>query len=146
MAVESAWTLLSREPKEPVGVLSDAFVLKFSKYLNWDLLSQHYDFSIDMLRIYMHRVNWSHLVKRMKFDESFLREAYPNFSPECWSLICKYQKLSEPFIHTFSCYVDWDNIALYQKVSGRFLQEHSDLIKKNHCLPYNDDVTLMEID
>lgn len=118
MVEESVWTMLSREPK---GVLTDTFVLKYSKFLNWDLLSQHYDFSIELLRQYMHRVNWAHLVQRMRFPESLLREAYPNFSPECWSLISKHQVLSESFMRDFSCNLDWDNIALYQNVSGSFI-------------------------
>lgn len=128
MVVDSAWTLLSREAKEPDGVINDNFVLKYAKYLDWDLLSQHYNFSIDLLRSCMHKVNWSYLVKRMKFDETFLREAQSNFSEECWSLISQYQALSEPFIHDFADKVVWDNIVLYQNVSGAFLASRPELL------------------
>jgi hypothetical protein len=120
----SAWDLLSSEPKEPVGVLNDKIVMRFDRYINWDLLSKHYDFSIDLLRIYFHRVNWSILVQRRQFSEDVLREFSSQFSPECWSIISEKQILSESFIHDFADRVDWVNIALYQPVTGRFLSDH----------------------
>lgn len=120
-----AWDLLSSEPKEPVGVLNDKIIMKFDRYLNWNLLSKHYDFNIELLRMYFHRVNWRILLSKSKFSESVLREFAPQFSPECWSIISETQVLSESFIHSFADKVDWTNIALYQCVSGKFLVDHT---------------------
>lgn len=119
----TVWNLLSTEPKEPKGVLTDNFIMKFDQYMNWDLLSSHYDFSIDMLRIYSHRVNWAKLLRRTTFSEEFLREMVPNFEG-CWDILCKYQTLSERFIRDFAGKVDWDYIVLYQNVTSRFLDEY----------------------
>ena len=120
----SAWDLISREPKEPVGVLNDKFIMRFDRYINWDLLSQHYDFNIDLLRMYFHRVNWYKILERCIVSEDVLREFSISFSPECWSIISEKQTLSEAFIHAYADKVDWTNIALYQNVSGKFLSDH----------------------
>lgn len=97
--------------------------MKFDRFLDWNLLSANYDFSVDMLRIYFHKVNWALVLKRIKFSEDFLREMAPNFEG-CWGIVSKCQKLSESFIHDFASSVDWDHIVLYQDVSSRFLDEH----------------------
>ena len=122
--METAWQLLSREHKAPEGVLTDSFIIKFDRYMDWNLLSENYDFSLDMLRMYFHRVTWSRILRRKLFTESFLREMAPGFDSAAWEVLSRYQFLSEQFIHDFSDKVDWDNIALYQNVSGKFLTEH----------------------
>lgn len=118
--MENGWKIISREPK---GVLTDEFIMKFEEMMDWKLLSENYDFSNDMLRMYSHRVNWCAILKRMKFDESFLREMVKSFN-DCWSTVSKYQTLSESFIHDFAHLVDWDYILRYQEISPRFLVEH----------------------
>lgn len=125
--MEDTWTLLSKEPKAPIGVMTDGFIMKFDRFLNWKLLSTHYDFSMDMLRIYQHRVDWGLVLKRIKFPEDFLREMTPNFN-NCWSDVSKYQTLSEQFIHDFASDVDWEDILLYQSLSGKFFFEHYNYI------------------
>lgn len=120
----NVWEQLSSEPKEPKGVMTDAFIMKFSRHLNWHLLSKHYEFSIDMLRVFQHRVVWSLVLKRQKLSESFLREMAMIFDNDSWSVLSRYQVLSETFIRDFADKVDWDNIILYQFVTGRFLQQY----------------------
>jgi len=120
----NAWAILSMEPKEPRGVLNDKFVMRFDRMLDWNLLSTHYDFSLDMLRMYQHRVNWAAVLKRTRFPETFLREMVVNFNG-CWATISKYQNLSEAFINDFSDSVDWEYIALYQHVSSKFLTDNA---------------------
>lgn len=124
MADATAWDLLSSEPKEPKGVLNDKIIMRFDRFLNWDLLSKNYDFDVELLRIYMHKVNWGLLLIRTKFDEVTLREFAPNFSKDCWDIVSVKQVLSESFIHDYADKVDWDSIALHQKVSGKFLSDH----------------------
>lgn len=118
------WDILSSEPKEPRGILNDRIVMKYDQFLNWDLLSSHYDFTIDLLRIYMHRVNWGLVLKRHKFSEDFLREI-SLYLTDCWSIVSKYQTLSESFIHDFASELDWEMIIKYQNISGRFLTDHN---------------------
>jgi hypothetical protein len=122
--METTWQLLSRELKAPEGVMTDSFIMKFDRYMDWNLLSSHYDFSIDMLRIYFHRVVWSKILRRKLFSEVFLREMAVSFDSAAWKVLSRYQFLSEQFIHDFSDKVDWDHIALYQNVSGKFLTDH----------------------
>ncbi len=125
--MNNMWDILSSEPKEPRGILNDRIIMKYDQFLNWDLLSTHYDFSIDLLRIYMHRVNWHHILKRTKYSEEFLREIASYLTP-CWSTVSKYQSLSESFIHDFASELDWEMIVMYQNVSGRFLTDHNNYI------------------
>ena len=117
----SVWDLISQERKEPEGVLTDRFIMRFDRFLNWDLLSANYDFSLEMLRTYQHRVNWCSILKRFKFTESFLREMAPNFE-DCWELVCKYQVLTESFIRDYASKFDYELVLLYQDVSGKFVQ------------------------
>lgn len=119
--MENTWDILSRESK---GVLNDRFVMKYDRYINWQLLSANYDFSIELLRQYMHRVNWGLILKRQTFPLNFLREAVPYFTEDDWPIVCKYQRLSEPFVHEFSDKVFWPYVLIYQNVSGSFLNDH----------------------
>lgn len=118
------WLMLSCERKAPEGVMTDAFVQKFSRYLNWDMLSVHYDFTVDMLRMYQHRVMWSAVLRRQRFDEEFLREMKSHFA-EAWTTVSRYQVLSEDFVHEFAERLDWEHVLTYQTLSQRFLAEHS---------------------
>lgn len=117
----ACWDTLSKQPK---GVITDMFIMKFDKHLNWNLLSANYDFTIDLLRHYMHRVSWSLILQRKLFPVSFLREAAPYFLPEDWQTISRHQQLSELFIHDYADYIDWEEVILYQDVSARFLSDH----------------------
>lgn len=121
--MDSVWKLLSCEPRAPNGVLTDEFVMKFSRQLDWELLSINYDFTIDMLRIYFHRVNWAAILKRQKFNESFLREMAPNFE-DAWHVVSKYQTLSESFIHDYASKLDWEYITKFQITTQKFLDDH----------------------
>jgi hypothetical protein len=123
-AMETTWQLLSRELKAPEGVMTDSFIMKFDRYMDWNLLSEHYDFSIDMLRIYFHRVVWSKILRKKLFSEAFLREMTISFDPAAWEVLSRYQFLSEQFILDFSNNVDWDYVALYQNVSSKFITDH----------------------
>ena len=105
--------------------MTDAFIMKFSTRMDWGLLSAHYDFSIDMLRIYMHRVKWASILRRKRFSEDFLREVSPNFTRHDWNVISQHYTLSEAFMREFAHKLNWETIALYQNVSGSFLDEHN---------------------
>lgn len=130
--MENAWTIISREPRIPEGVLTDSFVMRFDRMLDWNILSSHYRFSTDMLRIYQHRVDWASILKREFFPESFLREMAPNFNKESWEAVARVQRLSESFIHDFANKFDWDDILLYQAVSSRFLDAHSSYFSRGN--------------
>lgn len=119
-----AWKMLSQEPKEPEGVLNDRIIMRFDRYIDFELLSKHYEFPLYMLRIYQHRVKWPYIVRRQKLPENILREMVVNFDDDTWGLISKYYNLSETFIHDFADKVDWENIILFQTVSRDFLKEH----------------------
>lgn len=41
-----------------------------------------------------------------------------------WEVLSRYQFIPEQFVHDFWDKVDWDDIALYQNVTGTFLTEH----------------------
>ena len=121
------WQMISRETN---GVLNDAFIMKFDRYLDWSLLSENYNFSLNMLRIYQHRVSWGSVLMRTQFPESFLREMAPNFD-DCWFAVSKYQKLSQSFIRDYAEQLDWFYIPKYQVVPTRFLAEHARYIERD---------------
>jgi len=129
--MDNAWKVLSREAKAPEGVLTDAFVAKYHRELDWILLSIHYEFSIDMLRQYQGKVAWQYVLKKTKYPEYFLREMAvwfdnPNLNQpgNAWNALCKYQKVSESFISFYSPYMNWDYVQQFQNVSQEFLDEH----------------------
>jgi hypothetical protein len=132
----TAWQVISREPRIPHGVLTDNFVQHFDKYLDWELLSLNYLFTVEMLRIYFHRVNWNHILKRQRFTENILMEMIPLINNCCWEVISKFQNLSEAFIDNYKDDVDWEIIFESQKVSGMFLKEHEEYLKFIHFCNY----------
>jgi hypothetical protein len=125
--MDSAWALLSLEPREPEGVMNDRFIMRFDIFLDWNRLSSQYDFSIELLRLYQHWVNWESILKRQLLSEFFLREMATNFEG-LWGIVSQYQVLSEKFIQDFAHKVDWENVIMYQRVSGRFLALHKSYI------------------
>lgn len=131
--MEDTWTMLSKEPKAPLGVMTDSFIMKFDRYVKWDLLSYHYEFSLDMLRIYQHRVNWGLILERTKYPEEVLREMAPNFNENDWEIVSKYQKLSEQFITDYADNLNWENVLIYQEISGAFFVKNAHrLVDREH--------------
>lgn len=133
----SAWSLISQEPRFPHGVLSDSFVQRFDTFMDWELLSLHYIFTIEMLRMYFHRVNWFHVLKRQRFSEEILVEMIPTFNNCCWKEICKYQNLSESFIENYKDHLDWNLIFEHQQTRGIFLKEHGQYLPFMNFSDYN---------
>lgn len=123
----TAWSWISQEPRVPQGVLTDSFVQRFDRNMDWDILSLHYFFTVEMLRIYFHRINWIHLLQRQQFSEDLLTEMAANFDC-CWEVISKHQNLSENYIEKFKDKLDWEIIFEHQKMSGKFLKEHSNYL------------------
>lgn len=143
MMVESnitAWSLISQEPKFPEGVLTDSFVQRFDTHMDWEQLSIHYFFTVTMLRMYFHRVNWIHILQRQQFSEEFLVEMASNFN-NCWEVISKYQNLSEGFIEQFKDKLDWQVLFEHQRLTGKFLREHNDYLSFVKFYENNSDNT-----
>lgn len=128
--MENVWQILSREPKVPDGVMTDAFIMRFDTRMDFVLLSENYVFGPELLRIYQHRVVWASVLRKSQYPESFLREMVPNFH-DCWFIVCKYQRLSEAFIHDYADRVDWEYVQKYQHVSREFLQRHREYLISN---------------
>lgn len=122
-STENAWTVLSREPRAPDGVLTDAFVMKFDSHLDFALLSKRYKFSEELLRVYKHRVTWSDVLRRTVYPESFLREMTPHFT-DCWSVVSRCQNLSEEFMHDYRAQLDWGYLRVFQTMSRDFQWKH----------------------
>lgn len=123
---DNAWQILSRDAKHPVGVLTDELLMKFDRLLDWKLLSVNYEFSVDMLRIYQHRVDWVNVLKRKQYPEAFLREMAPNFNnADIWYAVCKYQILTESFVRDYAFKLDddwhWDILRAKQNLSPEFI-------------------------
>lgn len=118
------------------GILTDEVINSQGSVVDWNFLSEHYDFSLDMLRKYQQRVNWCHILRRLKLSEGFLREMTTNFDG-CWSTVSMYQTLSLEFIHDFAHKVDWDLIILYQNVPTDFLKSHVEFMSTHEeCLTF----------
>lgn len=145
MESKHIWNHLSMERKAPAGVMTDQFIQKYDKYMNFEILSTHYKFSEDMLRMYQHRVYWPYVLKINTFTESFLREMHINFDDDCWYVISKYQKLSERFMHEFAEKLasHWNVLVKYQAMSEQFIDLQNRRTKSFDCDPtefcYNSD-------
>lgn len=137
MANISAWSLISLEPRYPDGVLTDGFIQRFDQYMDWELLSMHYFFTVELLRIYFHRVNWAFVIKRQKLPEDLLVEMSHQFENCCWHLVSKFQDLSEDFIDQYKEKLDWEYIFQFQNVSLQFLRDH-----KEYLTPINTDYNI----
>ena len=63
---------------------------------------------------------------RKKYSEKTLEKYIEYFNYEDWFYISIYQILSEKFIEKHSDKVHWTNISWYQKLSEEFIEKHSD--------------------
>ena len=125
-----AWTVISQEPRTPQGVLTDEFVQRFDRYVDWEQLSIHYFFTLIMLRTYAHRVNWNFILQRQKLSENVLIEMSPYFDDySCWEIISKHQNLSETYIERYKDKLDWELLFDNQRLTGEFLRKHKDYMK-----------------
>ena len=59
--------------------------------------------------------------------EKFFDENINNFEVD-WKYISMYQKLSEKFIEKHSDKIDWNYISKYQKLSEKFIEKHGDKV------------------
>lgn len=128
-------SLIWQENREPHGVLTDRFVQRFDRYVNWSDLSKNYGLNmpLDLIRVYQHRLIWFTLLTSRLFSEDFLREMVNNFDVDCWSALSIHQKLSEAFIHDFASKVDWNAIVEHQNVSKAFLDKHYEFYTEEGC-------------
>lgn len=127
-------SLIWQERRIPQGVLTDQFVLKFHRYIDWSVLSRNYglDMPIDIIRMFQHRLIWATLLTFRPFSEDILREMSVNFDNDCWQVVSKHQKLSEDFIHEYADKIDWELVVKYQNVSERFKNNHYTYIHNNY--------------
>ena len=138
------WSLISQEPRAPQGVLTDEFVQRFDRYMDWEQLSIHYLFTIAMLRTYFHRVHWVHVLARQQFPEYFLIEMTSNFD-DCWEIISKHQRLSENYIERFKDKLDWEILFDNQQSNGKFLRGHAKYLKFINFNESYDETSIKEI-
>ena len=100
----------------PEGGMTDQLIMKYDRFWNWELLSMNYDFSVDMLRMYFHRVDWPSILQRQRLPESFLREMALSFQGY-WSYVVRYQKLSKSFIEDYHEKFDPSDVLEFQHLS-----------------------------
>ena len=60
--------------------------------------------------------------------ENITREEGVRLSPEDWSVISEYKKLTEDFITKFADMVDWTKISEHQTLSQSFIEKYSDKV------------------
>lgn len=70
--IKSIW----HKEREPLGVLIDDFVARFSKFANWNCLSKYYCLTapFDMIQSYYRKFKWSILLNVRKFPKNIQRE------------------------------------------------------------------------
>ena len=115
----SVWNSISNESSN--NVLTDDFIMKYDKYMNFTTLSSQYNFSELLMRIYFHRIVWESLTSHQQLSEPILEEFSTLFDFETWGAVAKHQQLSEQFIKNHLHDLDINLILKYHhNISDEF--------------------------
>lgn len=125
--------------------LSPEYIEARKDSLNWSLIIQYQNLSMDMIEKYLSRINnWTSLIKHShRMSEDFIKKYINVFKIKN---VLKYQKLSEEFLeYYFSTYHDterfnWEHkhlIAKYQTLSEEFLMKYSHIIPLDRVASYH---------
>ena len=113
--------------------LSLDFIREFKNKVNWTYILKYQKLSEDFIREFKDKVNWDWISQYQKLSEDFIREFKNKVN---WTYILKYQKLSEDFIREFKDKVNWDWISQYQKLSEDFIREFKNKVNWTYILKY----------
>jgi hypothetical protein len=107
--------------------LSNDFICKYYRLLNWNHVSRFQNLSETMIKKFKNYVNWKSISRYQKLSEQFIDIYYNNVK---WKNISRYQQLSETFIRDHRHQVDWELIYKHQKLSNDFQEEFRDKVSK----------------
>ena len=82
-------------------------------------------FSVDFLREFRHKINWTDVSMRYPLTEDLIRE-FQNYVN--WGVISACQILSERFIEEFKDRVYWGDVLEFQDVSAQFVERMKDKV------------------
>lgn len=139
--------------------LDGSILREFSKELNWNLLSKHYVFSLELLESFCDLVNWHVYSSRpntyienryldrygldMNWTELLRRQSVPNDilmkyrEVMDWDELFKNHQVDEMIIRHNLEYVNWDILSYSQRgLSPEFIHEHRDELNWYH-ISYN---------
>ena len=106
----------------------DLFIIRNQFQLSqddWDVISEKYYLNNEMIRLFQNKLNWKKIAQYQELSEEIIKE-YINYQLKDYvELICRYQVLSEEFIDDYKYIVDWELILEHQKVSAKFIIDHS---------------------
>lgn len=110
----------------------DLFIIRNQYHLtraDWDVISEKYELSEDMMRLFQTKLNWRNIAQHQELSIDFIKEFINYNLKEYINVICKYQKLNEDFIDEYKNILDWGLILEYQDVSTSFILNHAEDIK-----------------
>ena len=87
-----------KEISKQKHTLSENFIRKFKKKVNWEYISEHQELSEDFIKKFKHKVDWNNISHYQKLSENFITDYEDKV---CWEYIFKYQELSEDFVMEF---------------------------------------------
>uniref|UniRef100_A0A1B6L981 Uncharacterized protein n=1 Tax=Graphocephala atropunctata TaxID=36148 RepID=A0A1B6L981_9HEMI len=111
----------------------DIFIIKHQnefKQTEWDDLSQKYELSEEMMRMFQNKLNWHSIAKYQNLSSTFIKEFIEYQLNPYIELVCRYQHLTPDFLEEFKDRVDWNIIVERSDIPVEIIIKHVNDIAK----------------
>ena len=112
----------------------DTFIIRHQfelKQEDWDDISEKYELSIEMIRLFQNKINWRKIAQFQELSIDSIKEFIHYQLKDHMDVICEYQYLTQDFIEENKDTVNWDIILeKQQQLPLNFILNHLEDIKK----------------
>lgn len=135
--------------------ISEEFIREFIDIISWkNLCTSNCELSYNFIREYSDKIDWTTFSRWKKLEPHFMEEVkdkcifslslfHQRYSEEfinkhlnkfindyldkhyVWTVIPQTQRVSEQFIEKWKDKINWEEVCRYQKLSSKFLDEHT---------------------
>ncbi len=128
------WDLVS----ESGFINSDSRILRYADYINWTRLSKHMEFQEWILIYFADRINWNHVIKNSVLSPEMLQCMHKKeiWTSMDWNYACIYQKLPENIIEERKDKLSWVIVCKHQKLSPQFMTRNHQYINWTTACKY----------
>jgi hypothetical protein len=113
---KNIWRAISADPN-----LSDEFIFKYSKKLDWNLLMKWKTFPGDVLMEHFDEVPSEIISRYQKLSPEFIDEHATKLD---WYCLCEYQELPCDLMEKHVNRLNWGQVSLYQKMTLPFMKKY----------------------
>lgn len=106
----------------------DLFIIRNQFQLtneDWDVISEKYELNINMIRLFQNKLSWDKIAQYQTLNVDVIEEFINYQLKDYLDIVCKYQVLTESFIHDHRDILNWELILEHQEICAEFIMNHA---------------------